>query len=197
MKRIIALVVFCSLVSVTSVYSQTQSYLSVQYDMSFGTGNLGEYISAGSFRGASLQYRYPVMDNLLVGVDVAWNVFYERKDYDSYTSGTETLTGIQYRYQNQIPILLSLDYLIITDKDFQPYAGLGIGTMYSERITEMGIWLLEENPWQFALKPEAGMLYKISNGTAFKLGLKYYIGFGSELENQGYFTVSAGVAFSF
>jgi opacity protein-like surface antigen len=199
MKRIIALVIFCSLLSMTSVFSQdkAQSHFSIQYDMSFGTGDLGDYISAPSFRGASAQYRYAVAHNILVGIDAAWNVFYEKRDYDTYTSGTMTLSGVQYRYQNQVPLLVSADYVFTPDKDFQPYVGLGIGTMYTERVTEMGIWYVEENPWQFALKPEVGMLYKFASGGAFKLGVKYYTGFGGDLGTQGYITISAGFAFGF
>lgn len=197
MKRTIALVIFCSLVSMNSLFSQAENYFSIQYDISFGTGDLGEYISAPSFRGASAQYRYAVAHNILIGIDAGWNVFYERRDYDSYTSGTQTLSGVQYRYQNEVPLLACFDYSISPDKDFQPYVGLGIGTIYSERNTEMGIWVLEENPWQFAIKPEAGFLYKFSSGSALKLGFKYYTGFGGDLGTQGYFTISTGFAFGF
>jgi outer membrane protein len=197
MKKIIALVIFCSLVSVTSIFSQAENHLSIQYDMSFATGDMGSYISAGSFRGASAQYRYAVTDNILVGMDAAWNVFYEKKDYDSYTSGTQTLTGIQYRYQNQVPLLAAIDFVFMSEKKFQPYLGLGLGTMYSERSTQMGIWYVEENPWQFALKPEAGLMYNMATGSALKLGFKYYAGMGGDLGTQGYFTISLGFAFKF
>jgi outer membrane protein len=197
MKRIITLVIGCFLVSFTSVYSQTGNHVSIQYDMSFGMGDLGDYISAPSFRGASFQYRYALTDNILVGIDAAWNVFYEKKEYDSYTSGTKTLSGIQYRYQNQIPILVSADYVFMTDKNIHPYLGLGIGTIYSERIVDMGVWRFEEDPWQFALKPEVGLLIDLSTNNAFKLGLKYYTGIGGDLDTQGYLTLSAGFAFGF
>jgi opacity protein-like surface antigen len=197
MKRIIALLIFCFFVSMTSVFSQAENHLSIQYDMSFGTGDLGDYISAPSFRGASAQYRYAATDNILVGIDAAWNVFYEKRDYDSYTSGTMTLSGVQYRYQNQVPLLVAVDYVFMPDKDFQPYIGLGLGTMYSERNTQMGIWVLEENPWQFALKPEVGIMYKFAYSNAIKLGVKYYNGFGGDLGTQSYITVSVGVAFGF
>jgi opacity protein-like surface antigen len=156
MKKIIVIAIFCSFMGITSVFSQAENHISFQYDMSFGTGDLGEYITAPSFRGFSAQYRYAVTHNILIGMDVAWNVFYEKRDYDSYTSGTITVSGVQYRYQNEVPILVSVDYVFMPDKEFQPYLGLGIGTIYSERNTSMGIWYVEENPWQFALKPEAG-----------------------------------------
>lgn len=198
MKRILAFIIFGSLISVNTLFGQQTSHLSIQYDMSFGMGNLSEYIGNPSFRGASAQYRYAVNDRLLVGMDLGWNVFYEAKDYDSYSSGTQTLSGKQYRYQNQVPILVAADFMILPDGDFQPYIGLGIGTMYSERATDMGTWRWLENPWHFALKPEVGFLYWLSYGTAFKLSGKYYTGFKSgDLETQSYFTVSAGLAFRF
>jgi outer membrane protein len=130
-------------------------------------------------------------------MDAAWNVFYEKKDYDSYTSGTQTLTGVQYRYQNQVPLLAAIDFVFMSEKKFQPYLGLGLGTMYSERSTQMGIWYVEENPWQFALKPEAGLMYNMATGSALKLGFKYYAGMGGDLGTQGYFTISLGFAFKF
>ena len=196
MKRIAALIIFCSLISMSSVFSQGESHFAIQYDISFGMGDLGDYISAPSFRGASMQYRYAVTDNVLVGADLAWNVFYEKKDYDSYTQGTMTLSGIQYRYQNEVPLLVQADYVIMPDNDFQPYVGLGLGTIYCERITDMGIWRLTQDPWQFAIKPELGMLYKTSGGSAVKVALKYYVGFETaDLDTQGYLTLSLGMAF--
>lgn len=197
-KRIIAIIIVCSFLNVTQLFSQIDSHFSVQYDISFGTGDLGSFISAASFRGVSMQYRYAINDKMLIGGDLGWNVFYEEKGYDSYTSGTRTLTGKQYRYQNELPILVSFDYLFSPGNAFQPYVGLGIGTMYTERYTDMGIWRLEQNPWHFLIKPEAGFMYAISNSTSLKLGLKYYEGFKSgDLDSQGYFTISTGFAFGF
>lgn len=198
MKKIIALVIFCSLFSTASVFSQAENHLSFQYDMSFGMGDLGDFISNPSFRGASAQYRYAASDYILVGLDAAWNVFYEAMPYDSYTSGTQTLTGKQYRYQNQVPLLAAVDFVITPGSDFQPYIGLGLGTMYSERAIDMGTWRLEENPWHFALKPEVGLMYKISYGTSFKLSARYFTGFSAgDLDTQSYLSISAGFAFHF
>jgi outer membrane protein len=198
MKRIVVLAILIQLVSFSNLFSQDKSHFSVQYDMSFGTGDLGDFISKPSFRGISAQYRSAVTDNVLVGVDAGWNVFYEKKEYDSYTSGTQTVSGIQYRYQNEIPILIAADYLITNDKKIQPYVGFGIGTMYTERATDMNLYRFEISPWHFAMKPEVGLLFDISSNTALKLAAKYYYGFKtSDLDSQGYFTVSAGFAFHF
>lgn len=198
MKRYITIALLCCALGISPVFSQQGGHFSIQYDMSFGTGDLGDFISAGSFRGASLQYRYPTTDNILIGGDLGWNVFYEKKDYDSYTVGTRTLSGVQYRTQNMVPILVSADYLFMPDDAFKPFVGIGIGTIYNERVVTMGTWILTQNPWSFAIKGEAGMMYEFQGGFTFKLGAKYYNGFKSgDLENQGYFTISLGAAFTF
>jgi hypothetical protein len=41
--------------------------------------------------------------------NLGWNVFYEDKAFDTYTSGTESLSGRQFRYSNHIPMLLIPD----------------------------------------------------------------------------------------
>jgi len=198
MKKIIAILAFGLLVVTQNAYCQQPSYMSLQYAMGFGSGDLGDYISAPSFRGAVIEYRAAIKDNLLVGVDFGWNVFYEKKDADTYTSGTESLSGVQYRTQNQLPILASLDYFLSTKNKLKPYVGLGIGTMYSERSTDMGQWRVVENPWHFAMKPELGFLYEMSYSTSLKLAAKYYTGFKSgDLDaNQSYLSISAGLAFN-
>ena len=195
MKKILVLMIFCSLFITTKSYAQQESYMSLQDSVSFGSGDLGDYISAASWRGALLEYRGAVRGNLMVGVDLGWNVFYEKKDYDTYSIGTESLSGVQYRYQNAVPILVSADYLIFSDKPLKPYVGLGIGTLFSERVTDMGMYRWTQNPWQFAMKGELGLLYELSYNSSVKFAAKYYNGFKTNtLDNQGYFSLSLGMA---
>jgi outer membrane protein len=195
MKRIIFFAIFTVLLNGSCLFSQEQGHFSIQYDMSFGTGDLGDFISSPSFRGASAQYRFAANDNVLVGIDAGWNVFYEKKDYDTYTEGSQTISGIQYRYQNEVPVLIAADYLIDSDNNLQPYVGLGIGTLYTKRTVDMNLYRFESDEWQFAMKPEVGLLYEVSGNTALKLAAKYYYGLETDdLESQGYFTVSVGFA---
>jgi hypothetical protein len=110
MKKIFAMTVFTLFIFTQAAFSQVPGYWSFQYAMGFGSGDLAEYISQPSFRGGVIEYRKAIKDNVLVGVDFGWNVFYEKKDADTYTSGTEALSGVQYRTQNAIPILVSAEY---------------------------------------------------------------------------------------
>lgn len=196
MKKVIILSIFCSIVFTKQIHSQQESFMSIQYAMGLGTGDMGDFISETSFRGAVIEYRSAVSSNLLVGIDLGWNVFYEKKNYDTYSIGTESLSGVQYRYQNAVPILISTDYLFLSASQFKPFASFGIGTIYYERATDMNIYRWKETTWQFALKPEIGFLYELSYSTSFKMAAKYYHGFKTtDLDAQGYFSLSAGFAF--
>jgi hypothetical protein len=197
MKKIIFLMIFGFLLMTGKSYGQQDSYMSVQYSVSIPTGDMGEYISKTSWRGILIEYRGYVKSNLFVGIDAGWNVFYEKKDYDTYTQGTESLTGVQYRYQNQVPLLATIDYLFSSDKELKPYVGFGIGTMYSERSTDMNLYRLKLNSWQFALKGEVGILYEVSYTSSVKFAVKYYNGFKTNtLENQNYLSINLGMAWA-
>jgi hypothetical protein len=198
MKKIILFTILGLFLFTVRGNSQISNYTSFQYAVSFGSGDLGDYISETSFRGAVFEYRKVVNDQVVVGFDLGWNVFSEKMDYATYTSGNESLSGIQYRTQNEFPILVSIDYFLSSDKPLKPYIGFGIGTMYTERSTDMNLYRLEENPWQFALKPEVGLLYEISFNLSFKIAGKYYTGFeAGELSSQNYFSLSTGLAFTY
>jgi len=195
MKKIFFLLIVCSLLISSKTFGQQGSYFSAQYAVSFGSGDLTNYISKTSWRGALIEYRAAVRSNLLVGIDLGWNVFYEKKDFDTYTMDTRSLSGVQYRYQNVVPVLVAFDYLISSTNALKPYVGLGLGTMYSERATDMNLYRLIENTWHFALKGELGMLYQISYNSSVKFAAKYYTGFKTAImDSQGYFSLSLGMA---
>jgi outer membrane protein len=144
-----------------------------------------------------MEYRAAIKNNLLAGVDVGWNVFYERKEYDTYTVGTESLSGVQFRYQNSVPIFASFDYMISSENALKPYVGLGIGTLYSDRSIDMNLYRLQEKTWQFALKGELGLLYEVSYNASVKFAAKYYHAFKTNtLDSQGYISLSLGMAWT-
>ncbi len=68
--------------------------------------------------------------------------------------------------------------LILTNisNSVKPYLGFDIGTIYSEKTVDTGMYRIKENPWHFALKPEVGLLWKLSYSTMFKVAGKYYYG---------------------
>ncbi|MBL7857535.1 MAG: outer membrane beta-barrel protein [Cyclobacteriaceae bacterium] len=194
MKKIIYIIF--SLVFLLTTAASAQSFFSVQYSMGFGSGDTKDYVNNASFRGAALEFRQMVNPNIGVGAEVGWNVFYERRPYDSYTSGTQTLTGVQYRYINMLPIIVAVDYYLKPDEHINPFVGLGIGTIYDQRNTDMNLYTLETNVWHFALRPEAGIRVNANPGLDIILVGKYFTGFKTDdLDAQNYFTFNVGFVF--
>lgn len=170
----------------------------ISYPISFPMGDLKEYIGATSFRGISMEFNKRQKSNLDIGIEASWHVFYERSDNKEYKNGTATLTGIQYRYTNAVPLLAQVKYLKTTGNDkMHPYAGLGIGTTYVERATDVGLYRLTLNAWQFCLRPELGLQIKAGYGASFLIGAKYYANFAAkDLDGQSYLSLNVGFVFS-
>lgn len=175
-----------------------QSNFNITYSMGFATGDLADYISQPSFRGATMEFRKMVKPNIGVGLTFGWNVFYEEMSRESYSMGSSTLTGKQFRYSNNFPMLLGANYYFSPDEKFNPYVGMGIGTIYTRRNTDMNLYTVEQEAWNFALVPEVGFLYSLSDGAAILVAGRFNQGFkaGNELDAaQTYFTLNVGFSF--
>jgi opacity protein-like surface antigen len=196
MKKIF-LLLFSSLA--INVASAQDVGFTISYPMSFSLGDFDDYIAKTSFRGISMELNKRVKTNLDIGVETSWSVFYEKADKATYTEGTASITGVQYRYTHTVPILAHARYYHGpgSGKKLIPYAGLGVGTMYVDRFTDFGLYRISNDAWQFCLRPEAGLAVQTKNMPAVILGVKYYAGFDDQdLNGQSYFSVNIGIMFS-
>jgi hypothetical protein len=175
-----------------------QSHVSFAYAIGFGTGDLGDYISKPSFRGITFDYRHKINPNVALGVNFGWNVFYEEKAEATYTDDNASLTGKQYRYTNSFPMLATATYFLKPDATLNPFATMGIGTVYNKRRTDMNLYSWEQDAWNFALQPEVGFVYQMAPDAGVSVSLKYYHGFqaGNDLPSaQSFLTLNLGFAF--
>lgn len=195
MKKIF--IAICTLMVFGLTTIQAQSKTTLSYAMGFGMGDLGEFISKPSFRGATVDWRQMTNDKMGIGFSLGWNVFYEEKSYDTYTFENQSLSGKQYRYSNHVPMLASFDYYLTAGQKINPFIGLGTGVMYSRRNTDMNLYTIEQDAWNFTLQPQIGIEIDNSLSSAFTIIAKYYNGFGAgDLpENQSYFSINVGWTF--
>lgn len=194
MKKIIFVFLLAGIISATQVKAQ-ESTFSIQYSMGFGLGDLKEFNESASFRGISFDYRYMLDRSMGIGFETGYNLFYDKMNYATYTQGTESLSGVQFRYTNAVPVLAVFDYHFIPDTQFDPFIGLGVGTIYYNRDLDMGMYRWKRDAWQFALRPQIGVIIATSS-MDFIVGAKYYNGFKAKnLEGQQYFTINLGVVF--
>lgn len=191
------IIICLAIVAFSSRGQAQQNMFSIQYSMGFPGNNLNDYISETSFRGFGLDYEYITSMNIAFGLDAGVNTFYERKGYDTYTDGTVSITGTQYRYTNSIPLMASVGYYLMPDEILSPYVSLGVGTIYTLRDTDIGFYSTEVETWHFSLRPEIGAIFNFTPQFGIKVAGKYYHAFEtSELDSQSYVAVDVGLVFT-
>jgi opacity protein-like surface antigen len=191
-KHLVLLVCMC-----VSHVLLSQSNTTVSYVIGFPSGDLGGFIDKTSWRGFSLDYRYMFQPNIALGMNVSWTTFYEERNAATYTSENASLYGKQFRYSNNVPILATVTYFSAPEAATNPFVSLGVGTMYSRRNTDMNLYTVEQDAWNFVLQPEIGVQLHLSEGVALAISGKYNYGFaaGDLEEAQSYFALHVGFAF--
>ncbi len=174
MKKIKILIAVAALFISANGFGQFW-FTNVSYDMSIPLGETSEFISATSFRGASIKVGRYLTDNLAADMRFSWATFYEARDFETYTSddGTSAVTGKQYKYINSFPWTLGLTYFLNSSSDFQFYVAGGLGAYKINERTDMGIYYVQDKIWHFGLYPEIGMIYDISYSLGLNLFARY------------------------
>ena len=145
--------------------------------------NLNYQISLPMNQVNDVEYHQFLGDHFSVGAAIGWDVFYKDKKNATgnfrFNGNTNiyTITGNQYRYINTVP-MLAIGRYYFTDNTtaVRPFAGLGIGTSWTERRLEVGQFASTISRWQFALAPEVGMYIPINDQFAFNVGARYTYG---------------------
>ena len=172
-------------------------YMIVSYQVGFPRGDTKDYIEKTSWRGLNLGYRHVIDEEVAVGVEIGSQLFYEYKEYDTYTRGTASLSGTQYRYSWNTPITAHVDYVLNEGKDIRPFIGMGLGALYAYRVTDFGMYRITQDPWQFVMVPEVGVSCYMSGGSALLVSAKYFAAFDAEgVGGQSYLGVNVGILFS-
>jgi outer membrane protein W len=147
-----------------------------------------------SLRGYALGYHYFLTPEISVGINGGFNSFYQRRGYDTYTEGTVSISGIQSRYLNTIPVHLTGRYMLFPDQRLRPFVGIGLGTVNATRRVDMGLFCSRNSDWMLSIKPEVGVKYLINNRFALTLSGIYYQTFdANDLEAQPFGTINLGL----
>lgn len=176
--------------------SYSQSLYSMNYTMSFGSGETADFISSASFRGFTFEGRGFVSDQFSLGGLFTWSTFYEKLAGESYTQGYTTITGTQYRYINAYPILFQAHWYS-NDDSFEPrlYLGGGLGPYKIDQRLNAGVWTVQENNWHFGLSPEVGLLVPVSMSTDLNVSFRYHYVFkAKDTTDHSWFGLSVGFA---
>jgi outer membrane protein W len=144
----------------------------ITYSTALGLGETGDYIGRFSWRGFTIDGKYFIDDNITLGWTTGWQTLYEPVS-GTFTDGTRTMTGTQYRYLNILPAMMTANYFFNEDGETQPFVGLGLGTYWVEQKTNMGLFSEKEDHWHFGLAPEVGVLFPVNIQANFYITVRY------------------------
>ncbi len=193
MKRIIVILVVVLMLP-AAAWAQS-SMFTVNWDVSFPTGDTKNYISNTSFRGASFEGMKFINDNVAIGGVFGWEVFKEKESNITWEGNGVTVTGTQVRYLNMLPLLVVSRYYLKGLDEVAPYVGLGIGTYNSLQRTEIGLVAFVNNNWHLGFAPEAGIFIPMNFNMGMNLAAKYQYAVKSNNSQYSYFTLTVGFGF--
>jgi hypothetical protein len=187
--------VFCLSFWVFNTFGQRSSG-GISWNISNTTGSTKSFIDKTSFSGGSLDFTYYPVNNLGFFIEGGVNYFSQKIERATYIESSISITGVQFRELMNIPIFIGAQFDFLPESIINPYCNLGFGTMYQRGTITMGLFIIDEDLWQFAYKPEAGLKIMFNENLSGKLGAKYIRTFESGgLESQSFWALNFGLAF--
>ena len=180
---------------------EQQYYWSFNWEMSKALGDTKNFIESISFRGGSVEGRYFINEEatVTIGGYVALRTFYEKLSneppYEFELDDLEgDIYGEQILYLNTLPILANIHYYLSIGNDIKPYAGIGLGAIYSEQRTELGLKTIYADSWAIGAQPEIGIYIPVGElGSGLNLSAKYLYGSSAgDLDSLSMLTVAIG-----
>jgi hypothetical protein len=172
----------------------------VTWDIAFPSG---DYLNETSLNGARLEYRKRLNRNFAWGLSAGWNSYRQNVGQQLYEAedGSRAVFTDMVRKVNELPIAVSGYYFLDQTADFRPYAGLGLGTMYSQQKAFFNIYVIEENNWGFLVRPELGMQYDFNYNVGMHLYAAYsYASNKNEafrIDNLQHISIGIGLVWSY
>lgn len=179
----------------------SRGLFSIEYNLSFPMGDLSDFISKMGYRGWNFELKGVVNDNLSVGGSFGWYGFSETFDRDTYFFEGGSLTTSIFNYYYSIPLRAVAHYYFLPDAFIQPFAGVSIGTNYSEKRREVGFLVIEEKAWDFGITPEVGAIIPFGEmamwGAQIKARYNFLTYKDRDIDNIMFFDVSFGLVYSY
>ncbi|HEY6976643.1 MAG TPA: OmpW family outer membrane protein [Chitinophagaceae bacterium] len=202
MKKLLLITILCiALLSKNNAqsFSSLPDKFFIGYEPAFPTG---DFLSEPSWAGGRVEYRRMIKPNFSVGIAGSWNSFDEYVPRTTYQkpdgSGAVTTDLVKEIYT--VPLTLSGHYYFKSGKKILPYAGLGLGTEYSDQTLYFNIFSTDDNNWGFVVRPEVGLIYPFSSSTALYLSGAYNYATNKNdafnIDHLAHFAVSIGFVFS-
>jgi outer membrane protein W len=176
-KLIILIVITAACFSTVNAQSNWRMKDMMMLNWQIATPLSTDYLKKTTVSGGSFEYRHFIKPNVSVGAGISWNSFeqyippkiYEKPD------GSQALYTDFVHQVYTLPIYANVHYYFNGGENMKPYAGIGLGAMYSEQSAYYNIFVSEEDNWGFVARPEVGLLFRLgqSAGIHANVGFNY------------------------
>jgi hypothetical protein len=196
MKRIALALIAMPLLFATVAEAQGDWWWGAEYTVSLPQGATKEFTDNTSWRGATLEARKVLSQNLTVGVLFGWYVFDEVKLATASRPGID-VTGLPYSYLNSFPIQATAHYYIGKRRGTRLHVGGGAGVTINERRVDVGLFTFQETKAQFSVFPEIGVSIPLNWSLRGVLAVRYNYSLESgDMPAQEYVGISVGLAWN-
>ena len=148
------------------------SYYNIDWQFNIPIDN--SFSNKASGWGMNFEGGYYVRRNIAIGAFIS---FHTNNEYISrrtiQLSQTLAMNSDQQHQMFALPFGVLMRYRFI-ERDFQPYAGIKLGTCYSEFNDYYYIFMKSQNRWGFFMSPEVGFnYYPWANSIGFHMAIYY------------------------
>jgi len=157
----------------------------INYAPTLPLGNTADFASNFSGRGANVEFYWMQNTQLGFGLEVGSSSLKGKLPDRTFNFETVTINGTQFRGQATTPIIGSAMYVFNDQGKFKPFVSFGAGIMIVAQRIDLGIFVQQLSTRHFAIKPELGAIYQISDYVGIKMSGKYYQSAGnSTIDSQ-------------
>ncbi len=148
-------------------YRPRESIYIFNYEISNAVGSFNDkFIDATSWRGFGFEGRSMIRDRLSVGLGVDFNRFSQTHSMLTGPAGNGgTISGPVYRYADQFA-MKALFHAYFSGGALRPYAGVGIGGVWSYSYSQVADLGVSDDGFDFILSPELGITWTAARGAA-------------------------------
>jgi opacity protein-like surface antigen len=148
-----------------ATFKPKETFNAANYAVSIPVGSFAnDYIDRTSWRGIGFDTRSRFWDRISLGVAIDYARFEQTHSLLSVPAGQGgTLSGPVFRFADQFS-LRALAHYYFPLGALTPYAGVGIGGVWSYAVQQTTDFMKTENSFDLVVAPEAGVLWAIARG---------------------------------
>lgn len=156
-------------------------------------------ISNTSFRGFNGELAYPVNSQVLVGLGVSYNDFYQKYPRQVIATKYGDISAVISNSIQTTPIVAKVTYSFLKQGLLRPYAGLGAGVNFIRYNQYLGEFPDATSSVKPAMQADAGVNFTLSKlrGTGINIGANFnYLPFNyDDVKNLNNWGIHAGILF--